>query len=253
MVFCYQVVPVQANSNKKNDKKRQDRPRHLLRTAVASATLLGYAIITPSYANLYEPHNMAPRVPFNVERTAEFADSIKIAEELKRISPEKTAESQKYMNQDYIFKMLDVASSVSKERHIPKEFIFVQWMMESGFLQRSGFYYINKNNLAGIKKMDGSGKFVPKEFGSIDEFSRYYADILRKDGVHDQQNFWPIVVEEGKHGYFGPEEPGQYGRKLIATLSVLKNATPEYDKYYEKVVNEKKPTAIEENQSYGAE
>lgn len=244
---------MQENYPTKSKEKRQDGPRHILRTAaVGAALLVGIGALNPSYANFHEliPNTaMAP----TAERVRKVNESIKISERLVEVSPYKTQESRKYMKPKFVFNILEGSSAASKQLNVPDKLVLAQWLMETGMLQPTGFSYVSKNNFAGIKERKRLGGFKAKEFGNVDDFEKYYARILRKDGLHDTQDFWGSVKTLHDSHYFTNESAMQYGNQLLAVLSILKDVGPEYNKYYGNAINQKKHFTPRQKTIYSGE
>ena len=191
------------------------------------ATLaVGFAIST-SYANLGESNYKAVLEHMEADRMTRFNEASRISKTLTEASPYGDPVSRKYINSRFIGKVLDESAWASKRLNIPSQFIVAQLLMESGRLQPAGFYFIDKNNLGGIK----NGK-RPKEFKGLHEFAESYVAILRRDGVHDTREFWGMVHKLHKRRYFVNQSTLSYGGQLLGVLATLKEVSPEYEQYY---------------------
>ncbi len=197
----------------------------LRKTAMSTLIVGGCLLINPVYP---EKTNMPSIDELTyADRLERLRDASKLSDRLIGLSPYKHYIDTRYMNVPFLIKVSDESEWASKQLNIPKEFIMAQWLMESGRLQPSGFGYVSKNNLAGIKRGND-----PMEFEDLHGFASSYVSILQKGGIRDTKNFWKIVKSLRKRNYFANESPLHYGTKVLSVLRLLSHVNDKYGSYY---------------------
>lgn len=240
--FAALVVFMQVD--RKKQENRQSGPRHLLRTAVMGAALIGGVVLGTSYAN---PDLRDTKIQsIETEQHMNTMNASIISDRLAYASPHKDPASLQYINPRFIREVLEGSALASRHLKIPQTFILAQCLMESGKLQPQGFAFVSKNNLGGMMR----GRKRPREYRSVYEFYASYAKVLENDGVRDIQDFWKTVYKLHKSHYFVKESTLDYGDKMLGSASLLKGIFPEYGKYYERALSERRNLTPKERRLY---
>lgn len=159
-------------------------------------------------------------------------------------APHDKSVSFKHMDPRFVGEVLNSAEWAAGELNIPAAFVKSHWFMESGKLEMvKGFTYIEKNNFGGFRF-----KGKPMEFADPHSFADAYVKLLRKDGVHDIDDFDDIVKRLYDKHYVTGESSYGYKMKIRHTMDLLGAADPSIRLYAEQI--DRKHQAVDRNKAH---
>jgi hypothetical protein len=231
---------MESSYNRKYAKYVGDESRvaRMAKTSAKVAASLGVIWIGVTYGSIPSPTVDNPAKPGFVSDADEVGRLARVFYEHASHSDSRV--TIKYLNQespDVVAAFEAQADSAAKELRIPKIFVLAHWSMECGGLTaKNASASIDGNNFAGIRRHDGNGPMI---FQTPEDFRKEYVRILKKEGVHDMNDFHSIVAKLHRGGYVSGESEEAYEGKIWDWVKAHKDVSPEYRDYYEDMKRER--------------